>query len=259
MNKLPFVTIIIPYKKNIQYLFPALKSVFRQTYRNFKIIIVYDDDDKSDLNRIKEFLKLINYNNKISVKIIVNTRNIGAGYSRNIGIKKSKTKYIAFLDSDDVWTKNKLKIQIYFMEKNNHVFSHSSYFVINSNNKIISKREAKLEITYAQLTKSCDIGLSTVIMNLSFIKKHNLYFPKLKTKEDFVLWLKVSNKIKKIKGINKKLSYYRKVNNSLSSDKLISLINGYRVYKEYLNYGIIKSLYYLFILSINSIKKKFMS
>tara|TARA_B100000035_G_C20981532_1_gene545665 strand:- start:16 stop:801 length:786 start_codon:yes stop_codon:yes gene_type:complete len=259
MKKLPFVTIIIPYKNNLKYLFPAIKSIFRQSYKNFKIIIIYDDDDKSDLNKIKNFLKIINNKKKISIKILVNQNSIGAGYSRNIGIKKSKTKYVAFLDSDDLWTKNKLKTQIHFMEKNKQVFSHSSYFIINSKNKIISKREAKPEITFNQLIKSCDIGLSTVVMDLYFIKKYKLYFPKIKTKEDFVLWLKISAKIKIIKGIDKKLSYYRKVHNSLSSNKLTSFINGYKVYKEYMKYNFIKSIYYLLILSINSLKKKITS
>ena len=258
MEKIPYVTIIIPYKNNLKYLFPAIKSIFRQSYKNYKIIIIYDNDNKSDLNKIKNFLNIINTEKK-SVKIVVNQNSLGAGYARNIGIKKSKTKYIAFLDSDDLWKKNKLKTQIHFMEKNKQVFSHSSYYVINSKNKIISKREAKPEITFDQLIKSCDIGLSTVIVNLYFIKKYDLYFPKIKTKEDFVLWLKIIAKIKIIKGINKELSYYRKVNNSLSSNKLRSLVNGYKVYKKYMEYNFIKSIYYLFILSINSFKKNIIS
>ena len=57
MNKLPYVTIIIPYKNNLDYLFTALKSIFNQSYKNFKILIVYDDEDKSDLSKIKKFLK----------------------------------------------------------------------------------------------------------------------------------------------------------------------------------------------------------
>ena len=141
------------------------------------------------------------------------------------------------------------------MEKNNQVFSHTSYFVINSKNEIISKRKAKTFITFDQLIKSCDIGLSTVILNLNFIKKNNFYFPKIKTKEDFVLWLKILRKIKNVKGISKELSYYRKTKNSLSSDKLLSLINGYKIYRDYLRYNKIKSLYYLFILALNSLKK----
>ena len=69
-----------------------------------------------------------------------------------------------------------------------------------------------------------------------------------------MLWLKIAKKIKFMMGINKNY-YYRKVANSLSSNKLISIINGYKVYRNYMNYSITKSLYYLIILSINSLKK----
>ena len=93
MNKLPFVTIIIPYKNNLDYLFIALKSIFNQSYKNFKILIVYDDEDKSDLSKIKKFLQSKAIKKKIHFKIIVNKTSLGAGYARNIGIKKSKSKY----------------------------------------------------------------------------------------------------------------------------------------------------------------------
>ena len=255
MKKLPYVTIIIPYKNNLDYLFIALKSIFKQSYKNFKILIVYDDEDKSDLFKIKKFFKNTVFKRKISYKIIVNKYSLGAGYARNVGIKKSKTKYLAFLDSDDVWDKNKLNIQINFMEKNNILFSHTSYHVINSNNKIISSRSARKKMIFQDLIKSCDIGLSTVIVNSSLLSKDKLMFPRIKTKEDYVLWLQIVKKIKTIRGLNIKLTYYRKTKNSLSSNKLLSLINGYKVYKNYMNYGLIKSLFYLFILSINSLKK----
>tara|TARA_Y100000591_G_scaffold312278_1_gene316599 strand:+ start:669 stop:1454 length:786 start_codon:yes stop_codon:yes gene_type:complete len=255
MKKLPYVTIIIPYKNNLDYLFIALKSIFKQSYKNFKILIVYDDEDKSDLFKIKKFFKNTVFKRKISYKIIVNKYSLGAGYARNVGIKKSKTKYLAFLDSDDVWDKNKLNIQINFMEKNNILFSHTSYHVINSNNKIISSRSARKKMIFQDLIKSCDIGLSTVIVNSSLLSKDKLMFPRIKTKEDYVLWLQIVKKIKTIRGLNIKLTYYRKTKNSLSSNKLLSLINGYKVYKNYMNYGLIKSLFYLFILYINSLKK----
>ena len=255
MYKEPSVTVVIPYKNNLKYLFIALKSVFNQNYQKFKIIIVYDDKNKSDLYKIKDFLKKTDKKKTLSIKIIVNKNNLGAGYSRNVGIKKSNTKYIAFLDSDDRWAKNKLKLQIEFMEKKNILFSHTSYEIINNNNKIISSRFAKKKIIFQDLIKSCDIGLSTVILNSSLPNKYKLFFPRIKTKEDYILWLKIIKKIKTIKGLDINLTYYRKTKGSLSSNKLLSLINGYKVYRDYMNYGLIKSLYNLLMLSINSLKR----
>jgi teichuronic acid biosynthesis glycosyltransferase TuaG len=256
MNKLPYVTIIIPYKNNLDYLFIALKSILKQSYKNFKILIIYDDEDRSDLSKIKKFFKSTFVKKRISFEIIVNKNSLGAGYARNVGIKKSRTKYIAFIDSDDVWVKNKLKTQINFMEKNNIEFSHTSYFIINAKNKIISSQLAKKKIVFQDLIASCDIGLSTVILKSNLLNKNKLLFPKIETKEDYILWLKIVKKIKTIKGLDTKLTYYRKTKGSLSSSKLISLINGYKVYRYYMNFGVIKSLIYLFALSVNSLKKK---
>ena len=256
---MPFVTIIIPYKSNLKYLFLALKSVFKQSYKNFKLIIVYDNIYKKDLENIKIFLEKKNYFKKFNIKIIVNKKNFGAGESRNIAIRESNSKYIAFLDSDDIWLKNKLKIQIDYMEKNNVIFSHTSYNIINANNKIVSSRFAKKKIIFKDLITSCDIGLSTVILRSSLLNKNKLFFPRIKTKEDYVLWLKIVKKIKIIRGLGIKLTYYRKIKGSLSSNKLISLINGYKVYRDYMSYGIIKSLFYLFKLSTNFLKKEFIN
>jgi teichuronic acid biosynthesis glycosyltransferase TuaG len=136
------------------------------------------------------------------------------------------------------------------------LFSHTSYNIINENNKIISSQFAKKKIIFQDLIKSCDVGLSTVVLSSSLLNKNKLFFPRIKTKEDYVLWLKIVKKIKTIRGLNIKLTYYRKTKGSLSSNKLISLINGYKVYRDYMNYGVTKSLFYLFILSINSLKKR---
>ena len=125
------VNIIIPYKNNLKFLFLSLKSVLNQTFKNYKIIIIYDDKDKTDLKIIREFITTKKNKFKNFIKIVVNDKNLGAGMSRNIGINISNSKYVAFLDSDDYWYKNKLKYQIQFMERHKILVSHTSYNIIN--------------------------------------------------------------------------------------------------------------------------------
>lgn len=247
------VTIIIPYKNNLKYLYLALNSIFSQTYKNYTIILIYDKKDKSDYINIKKYIKK---KNKNLIRIIFNKKNLGAGKSRNIGIVHSKTKFIAFIDSDDTWHKDKLKIQVDFMLKNRIYISHTSYNIINELGYKISTRTIKKKLCFNDILNSCDIGLSTVMIDLNFLKKNNLKFPKITTKEDYVLWLKILKKTNHIFGINKNLTNYRNVKKSLSSNKLVGLLNGYKVYKNYMKMGNIESMYRLLILSFNYLKKQ---
>ena len=158
--KKPIVSIIIPYYKKIKYFKKTYLSALNQNFKNFEIIIIYDDENLSDLTKLKKIIK-----KKKNVKIIINKKNLGAGQSRNKGIAVAKGDFLAFIDSDDVWKKNKLTQQIKFMKKNNYFLTHTSYNIINNKNNILSNRKAATKLNYKNLLESCDIGLSTVIIN----------------------------------------------------------------------------------------------
>ena len=241
------VSIIIPYYKKKDYIKKTINSILKQTYKKFEIIIINDEPGELSKN-ILSFLK----KKDSRIKIINNKKNIGAGKSRNKGINIAKGKYIAFIDSDDLWKKNKLIKQIEFMHKKNIEISHTSYEIIDNNSVIKGTRQAKI-MNYKKLIKSCDIGLSTVILKKSLIE--NLRFPNLKTKEDYVLWLKITKKGKTIHALNTKLTQWRKSKNSLSSSVVRKLTDGYYVYRHHLKFSVIKSLYSLLVLSINFLNK----
>tara|TARA_B110001450_G_scaffold256483_1_gene287168 strand:+ start:2237 stop:2992 length:756 start_codon:yes stop_codon:yes gene_type:complete len=243
------ISIIIPYYKKREYILRAIKSILNQSYSNFEIIIVYNDRDTQDLS----YLHKIKKKDK-RILVIKDSTKMGAGYSRNVAIKKSKGDFIAFLDSDDEWKKNKLETQLNFMQKNSCLISHTSYEIINDKNKIIGRRKAKKNLPYKDLLKSCDIGLSTVMVNKKILS--NQKFPNIKTKEDYILWLELTKKNVKILGINMYLTKWRKLNNALSSNNIQKIIDGFRVYNIYMKFGYFKSLIYLIRLSINSVIKK---
>ena len=167
-------------------------------------------------------------------------------------IRAGETKYTAV----DGTPKLKKAIQAKFLRENNIHFSHTSYDVIDKKTKFISSRKAKSKINYKELIASCDIGLSTVMINKKIFDDETLKFAPLKTKEDFVLWLKIAKKEIKIVGLDEKLTQWRKIPNSLSSSSVQKLLDGYRVYRIYLGYGRFKSFVYLLLLSINYILKK---
>jgi teichuronic acid biosynthesis glycosyltransferase TuaG len=139
------------------------------------------------------------------------------------------------------------------MEHNKILFSHTSYYVIDYKNKIIKNKKVIKKMTFANLLLDCQVGLSTVMLNRKIIND-DCKFPNLKTKEDFVLWLKLSKK-NDLYGIDLPLTKWRKLKDSLSSNSTQKLIDGFNVYNKYMKFSFLKSLYFLMILSINFLKK----
>ena len=106
------VSIIIPYYKKSKYILKTINSILNQSYNEFEIIIIYDDENLSELFYLEKLFK-----SEKKIKIIKNLKNIGAGFSRNKGIENAKGEFIAFIDADDIWKRHKLKNQINFMKK----------------------------------------------------------------------------------------------------------------------------------------------
>jgi teichuronic acid biosynthesis glycosyltransferase TuaG len=158
------------------------------------------------------------------------------------------------LDADDYWKKEKLETQINFMKNQNFDISHTSYDVIDEELKFIRKRKAKTFSNYRDILTSCDIGLSTVILDKKILSK-KIQFMNLKTKEDFVLWLTILKENMAIGGLDQSLSFWRKTKNSLSSSVSQKLVDGFRVYYKYLEFSFMKSCYLLICLSLNYLKK----
>ena len=241
------VSIIIPYYKKKSYIEQTLKAILNQNYKNFEILIVYDDNDKSDLVFLKKLGKKDG-----RIRIVVNNKNIGAGMSRNKAVKLARGSYLAFIDSDDLWHREKLTIQLNYMVKNKLSISHTSYKIIDKNSFKIGYREAR-KIEYKDLIKSCDIGLSTVMIKKALLKKN--FFAKLKTKEDYILWLKLAKNNFVFHPIKKPLTSWRSLEDSLSSSTIQKLFDGYFVYRTYLKQSVLGSLFSLLVLSINFLKK----
>lgn len=246
-----FVSIVMPYFKKDQFINETIYSIINQTYKDFEIIII---DDEVNENSRKVLFNLKKLDKRIN--IISNENNIGVGLSRNKGIRFAKGEYIAFCDCDDIWVNTKLEYQLNFMKNHKVNFSFTAYDIINKDGKIISHRKADHEMTFKKLIRSCDIGLSTVILKKDLLNDKDINFPNIKTKEDFVLWLKLAKNKNKMFGINERLTKWRKLNNSLSSSTFQKILDGYKVYRVYMKFGIINSFLKLFILALNYLIKK---
>ena len=245
------ISIIIPYFKKKKYFEKTIESVVNQTYQKFEVILIYDDIDNSDLKFVKYTLRKIK--NK---KIIINKKNLGVGVSRNIGIQAAQGRFIAFLDADDMWHKDKIKEQIIYMKKNKVDFSYSSYAINDKNMKILKIIKAPKKVMFKDLLFACNIGLSSVMIKAYLLNDDK--FTSLKTQEDYLLWLKLSKRNIKMEGITKTLMYWRKTDNSLSSSVTQKLKDAFSIYNRHLNLSITKSTYHVLLLSMNFLRKRYL-
>ncbi len=244
------ISVIMPFYKKREFFEESLLSVINQTYKNIELIIIYDDYKADDLTFIKDKIKF-----HARSKVINNKENYGVAKARNIGIENSGGEFIAFIDSDDLWDKNKLEIQYNHMKKNNSRISHTNYKIIDKNNNLLGINIAKDNLNYQELINSCDIGLSTVMIQKDVFKIS--MFKNIKTKEDYALWLELARNGEKFSALNLNLSSYRKTSNSLSSSFKNKLVNGFIVYNKYEKKKLFISFFLVINLGLNYIKKTF--
>ena len=244
-----YISIIIPYHRKKKYFQETINSIINQTYKKFEIIVIYDDDCKGELKFVRKVIS-----KKKNKRLLINSKKIGAGLSRNKGISVASGEFIAFCDADDIWDRNKLKYQIMFMKKNKIFFSHTNYNIINENGKRISSFKVPNKINKIDLIRRCDIALSSVMCSKKIL--HNLKFFNSKTKEDYYLWLNLINKTNFFLGINKNLLSWRNSNNSLSSAKIQGIFDAYKVYQVYSKSLFVFPFYYTIRLIFNTLIKK---
>ncbi|MCL4135656.1 UNVERIFIED_CONTAM: hypothetical protein GTU68_009286, partial [Idotea baltica] len=236
------VSIITPTYNSEAFISETIKSVVKQTYKNWELIII---DDFSTDNTLKTIQPFLNTNPKII--LLKNIKNEGAAVSRNRGIEAASGNYIAFLDGDDLWKPNKLEIQIAFMKANNCDICFSSYEQIDETGKPLNKLiKALPKLSYTKYLKSNYIGNLTGIYNAEVLGK--ITSPNLRKRQDWLLWLAAIKKSGKLAlGIQESLAYYRVRENSMSSNKIELLKHNYWVYKKGLGFSKIKSLYCMVI------------
>ena len=156
------ISIITPYYNSSKFIDECVNSVLLQSYCNWELLLV---DDCSNDNSKELLLNIEKKDGRI--KVIFLDNNIGAANARNVAIQKAKGKYIAFLDSDDLWDSKKLDKQISFMVQNDIAFSFTSYESISENGlDIISVIKAPYKMTYNDYLKNTIIGCLTVVIDI---------------------------------------------------------------------------------------------
>lgn len=205
MKNRPVISVIIPFYNRLEWLADAVKSVLNQSFENFEIILI---DDGSTEN-ITKYIDISNPKIRYFKQ-----KNKGSAAARNRGIKMARGKYIAFLDSDDIFLPNKLKYQLVIMEHNPEaILSHTSYAYMDSDGHRMQEfKSGKFSgKVYPRIVFNCLVATPTVMLRKSAL--NNLTFEEsLKIGEDVVLWCRIAKK-SKIVGIEKVLTLVRRHEN----------------------------------------------
>ena len=248
MNEL--VSVITPSYNSASFIEESISSVIQQTYNNWELIIV--DDASTDHSR--DIINRMAKQDKRILPIFLSS-NSGSAIARNTAINNSKGRYIAFLDADDIWRREKLEKQIAFMRENDFAFSFTSYQPISEDRKKLYREiKAPTVIDYEGLLKNTIIGCLTVVIDTK--KVNDVKMPNLRTSQDLALWLSIMKNGTKAYGIVESLAFYRIVHQSNTSNKFKVMFGVWKIYRDYENLNFIKSLWCFLNYGFNALKKR---
>ena len=231
------VSIVMPVYNSDKYLPAAIESVLQQTFACWELIIVNDHSTDGSAGIMERYAQLDSRIIPIHLPC-----NMGAAAARNAGIVCRRGRYLAFLDSDDVWYKRKLEIQLAFMEETHCAFSYTSYDLMSeSGSRMDLMVPVPPRLSYKEaLTKT---AISTITVCLDMNQITGIHMPPLKGAEDTGTWLSILKTIDFAYGINMVLASYRQVPTSLSHNLYERLARNWRLYRQIEGFSIAKSLF----------------
>lgn len=244
------VSVITASYNAARFIGETIESVLNQTYTDLELIIV---DDCSTDNTEEIVNKYIEKDNRI--KFYKLDKNSGAAIVRNTALEKATGRFMAFLDSDDLWDKEKLEKQIKFMKDNNYGFSFTSYRLMKEDGQLTGKEViVPISMKYTQLLKNTIIGCLTVVIDKEIIGDFRM--PLVRAGQDTATWLSILRKGHIAYGLNEVLASYRTVDGSISSNKVKALKRTWNTYRNLEKLNLVKSSYYFLCYTLNAIKKR---
>lgn len=234
--KKSLVSIIIPTFNSEKFIAETIQSVQNQTYKNWEMIVVDDGSSDATISIVTEMAK-----QDKRIQLFRLEKNSGTGIARNTALDKTTGRFIAFLDSDDLWKPMKLEKQIDFLSKNELPFTFSFYDCINERGEPLNKRvESPINLSYRQLFFCNYVGNLTGIYDVNYFGK--ITISSIRKRQDWMLWLTILKKVKTAQPIPESLAYYRVRENSISASKSDLLKHNFTVYRTFHGFNLVVSL-----------------
>lgn len=243
------VSIVMPNYNGEKYLKATIESVLAQTYTNWELLFVDDCSTDNSIKIIEGFAK-----QDKRIFLIRQKENKGVAHARNVGIAEARGEYIALLDSDDIWEKEKIEKQKRLMEEENASIAYCSYDFIDDEGKKIKKTfKVPCETNFKKMLTSCAISCSTGMFEAQLLKAHP--FNGKYYHEDYVLWLELLRIPVKAVGIQEPLASYRLHSDSRSAKKINAAKERWKIYREVLRLSFFRSCFSFLGYSIRGVIK----
>lgn len=231
------VSVIMPAFNSAVFIEEAIRSVQVQTLTEWELVVA--DDGSTD--ETASIVQRVNDNDPRIRLVSVGERRGPAG-ARNAAIAAAKGRYIAFLDSDDLWKPQKLEKQISFMQERDIAFSFTAYVRVDDRGVPRGRVQVGRKVNYRQLLGSRVIGCLTAVYDTEKLGKQ--FMPDSVMPEDYALWLTILKQVDHAWPVEDSLAIHRIREGSLSSDKLLAARYSWRLYRDVEKLGLVKSSYY---------------
>ncbi|WMT89357.1 glycosyltransferase family 2 protein [Pelagibacterium sp. H642] len=219
------------------YIGGAVKTVQEQYFKAWELLISDDASTDKSIEIVSRLKK-----DDTRIRVFAGEHNQGPAGARNLAIRAATGRYIAFLDSDDLWKPEKLETQIAFMQQHDLAFTFSSYDRIDEAGNFINTHYVEKPVAYHDLLKSCVIGCLTAVYDTEKLGK--VYMPDIRKRQDFGLWLRILKKVDVAYPISESLARYRVRNGSISANKATAAKYTWSIYRDVEKLGLARSAYY---------------
>ena len=249
------VSIVMPLYNAESTAQESIQSVISQTYHQWELLVV----DDGSVDRGPQLVERLS-EQEHRIHLLSMPENSGAAAARNYGIRQATGQYLAFLDSDDLWDADKLERQLYLMEEKHTPFSYGACRVIHKDGSDTGKwRQVSAQLDFAHALYGNQMPCLTVMLDRKALRQQypelELQFPYI-GHEDYALWLSILQLGVTAYGITEPLGAYRVASGSLSGNKRHAAAWTYRIYRDYLHFGLARSIVCFVGYAISAVLKR---
>ncbi|MBP5609490.1 MAG: glycosyltransferase family 2 protein [Lachnospiraceae bacterium] len=233
----PRVSIVMPVHNAGAVLEETVRSVLDQSFGDYELIMVEDNSSDESLSLMERLAK-----EDERIRVLVNNGEHGAAHARNLGIKAARGRYLAYLDADDIWKKDKLSKTLRLMRKHGASFVFTAYEFGNEKAEGTGKIvHVPHMLDYEHALTRTVIFTSTVMLDIKKLGKKKLMMPAVPS-EDTASWWRILRSGVTAYGLDENMVIYRRAGRSLSSNKLVAVKRIWDLYRKREHLSIPKSM-----------------